>query len=225
MQSSSCPLLRKPYPKIRLDEDTHIYRVQFAEGASEVVVPSVTQIISPYLYNYPTTADSIRAMSLGKSVHKVTLDWETSTEPILMPTEITGYLEAWKSYVRDTRTLIVLREATVADASLRFAGTLDRVGFLTTRNRPAIIDIKTGSGPIKAAYAQAAGYRIGLEATYEGECSGWPPGSFALAVVRLSASGKYREFVANLTEDAEAIARFRACHHISEYRREQGWTT
>lgn len=140
---------------LTFDEATHTYRF----GGQ--VVPGVTSIIAP-LTNYGSVpAHVLEAASLfGKAVHRACelddlceLD-EAALDPALVP-----YLQAWRKFSADHAVEWQEIEQPVYHATLRYAGTPDRIG--TVKGGSAVVDIKTTAdlypsvGPQLSAYANA----------------------------------------------------------------------
>ena len=139
--------------KLEFDEAKHEYRL---EGA---LLPGVTQILKP-LQDFSAVPEDIleRSANFGTAVHLATALWDQndldldSLDPALVP-----YLEAWKRFRDDTKVAFEAIEAQVVSEKYRYAGTLDRIGFLN--GKPTVIDIKTGlTNPTIGV--QLAGYLV-----------------------------------------------------------------
>lgn len=160
---------------IAFDEARHEYTV------AGRVVPHVTGIMAP-LQSWERVPVNVlaRAAALGHAVHKATelhdlgtLD-EATVHPLVVP-----YLDAWRQFRLDTGFRPRLIEQYVHNATLGYAGTLDREGEL---ERPTIIDIKSGvAHPVHGV--QTAAYGAAL-----------PPGlgAWDRACVYLADNGRYR---------------------------------
>lgn len=160
---------------VAFDEARHEYRV------AGRVVPHVTGILAP-LYSWERVPANVleRAALLGQAVHRATelhdlgtLD-DATVHPLVRP-----YLDAWRQFRLETGFVPRLVERYVYNATLGYAGTLDREGDL---ERPTIIDIKSGTDhPVHGV--QTAAYAAAL-----------PPGlgAYARACVYLDENGRYR---------------------------------
>jgi len=131
--------------------DTHQY---FNRG---VELPSVTTILSDLGFvdkSFFTEYGRTR----GKFVHLACeLDDRGELEEESLDSVLLPYLEAWRSFKRDTGFVCEAIEKPVASEMYQYAGTLDRLGKLS--NAPAILDIKSGAVSSWAAL-QLAAYEI-----------------------------------------------------------------
>ena len=165
---------------LTFDSDKHEYRWGGA------VVPSVTQILQPLTDLSYVDADVLqRAKDFGTAVHYACelhdtnrLD-EAALDPALRP-----YLNGWRKFCSNTGAVWSLVESRVYHPTLRYAGTLDRMGLVD--GFPSIVDIKSGTalyqsvGPQLAAYAQA--HAIGAKEPHMG-------GAYRRYAVRLYPDG------------------------------------
>lgn len=124
-------------PLITFDRAEHLYRI---DG---VVVPSVTQVLtgaglvdSRYFNNDATNRGS--AVALITELHDKGTLAEQSVPPGLR-----GYLEAWKSFLADSKCEITAIEEIVANGDCSYGGTLDRRA--NWGGVPYVLDIKTGA--------------------------------------------------------------------------------
>jgi hypothetical protein len=140
---------------LTFDPATHSYRY---DG---VAVPSVTQILAPlsdFSFVDPHVLEAARAF--GTAVHyacelddRGELD-EEALDPALLP-----YLQQWRKFCREHACKWEWIERKVYHERMRYAGTLDRAGFIDGAR--GVLDIKSGSdlypsvGPQLAAYAMA----------------------------------------------------------------------
>ncbi len=141
--------------KLIFKAETHEY---FLDGAK---IPSVTQVLKDAgIINFSNVSIEIlnAACLFGIAVHKTcelydmqNLD-ESSLDPNLQP-----YLNAWIKFRKDTKFEIKGIEKKVYSRKFRYAGTLDRVGFLFI-NKYSVIDIKTGFELSPATAIQTAAY-------------------------------------------------------------------
>ena len=145
--------------KLEFDEAKHEYRL---EGA---LLPGVTQILKP-LQDFSAVPEDIleRSANFGTAVHLATALWDQNDLDMdSLDTAIVPYLEAWKRFCDETKITFEAIEAQVVSKKYRYAGTLDRIGFLN--GKPTVIDIKTGlTNPVIGV--QLAGYLVGWNETH-----------------------------------------------------------
>ena len=134
------------------DPELHIYTIDNNE------VPSVTQVIKPIS---PFFGEPGYAAELGDVVHQTCalysngeLD-EWTVDPVVAP-----YLESWKGFLKamGDKLAILAIEKRLYDERLRCAGTLDY--FVRLKNRPAILDVKSGVSVGPEVGVQLAGYAM-----------------------------------------------------------------
>lgn len=140
---------------LTFDEATHTYRF----GGN--VVPGVTSVLAP-LTNFDRVPPHVLAAAadFGKAVHRACelddlgeLD-ESTLDPALAP-----YLQAWRQFSADHEVQWLQIEQPTYNATMRYAGTPDRVG--NVNGKATVVDIKSTAqlypsvGPQLAAYAQA----------------------------------------------------------------------
>ena len=125
--------------KVQFDEATHTYTLDGVE------LPSVTHIIRYLAVDKANNADTnmaLMARERGSAVHEATVMYDYSGEiPDDFPAEYAPYLEAYVQFCRDYRIKWELIEHQMGNATLGFAGTLDRFGFID--DKLCILDIKT----------------------------------------------------------------------------------
>ena len=125
--------------KVQFDESTHTYTLDGKE------LPSVTHIIRYLAVDKANNADQNMAMiarERGSAVHEATVMYDYSGDiPDDFPAEYAPYLEAYVQFVRDYKPGWELIEHQMGNATLGFAGTLDRFGFID--GKLCILDIKT----------------------------------------------------------------------------------
>lgn len=125
--------------KVQFDEATHTYTLDGVE------LPSVTHIIRYLAVDKANNADpnmALIARERGSAVHEATVMYDCSGEiPDDFPAEYAGYMEAYIQFCRDYRPKWELIEHKMGNATLRFAGTLDRFGVVD--DKLCILDIKT----------------------------------------------------------------------------------
>ena len=139
--------------KLTFREDTHEYRY------GGVVVPGVTSMIER-AYDFEHVPESIMEYksALGTAVHKACeLDdlgtlREESVDPAVRP-----YLEAWRRFTLENNPDWDGIEEKVYHPVYRYAGALDRRGWLN--GKYGINDIKTSTTVHNAAGLQLAGYQ------------------------------------------------------------------
>jgi hypothetical protein len=145
---------------LTFDDNSHAYRWK------GVIVPSVTQIISP-LSDFSMVREDVMqaAQQFGTFVHKTCelydlgqLD-EAELDPQLQP-----YLTGWKKFCKDSGAIWSEVEKSEYHASHGYAGTSDRKGVAF--DSPAVVDIKTSAVVSPAVGLQLAAYKnLGFTAT------------------------------------------------------------
>lgn len=171
---------------LTFDEATHTY------CHNGNVVPGVTTILAP-LSNFDRVPPAVlsAASAFGTAVHMATelddqglLD-ESALDPALVP-----YLEAWRKFSQQLDVQWDAIEERVYHPTFRYAGTLDRRGYVG--GVQTVLDIKSSAvlypsvGPQLAAYQHAcptpSAQRMGLllkpDGTYEAKTytdpTDWP---------------------------------------------------
>lgn len=141
--------------RVQFDEATHTYTLDGVE------LPSVTHIIRYLAVDKANNADpnmALIARERGSAVHEATVMYDYSGEiPDGFPAEYAPYLEAYVQFVRDYKPGWELIEHQMGNATLGFAGTLDRFGVID--DKLCILDIKTSyKVDIPSLSAQLAAY-------------------------------------------------------------------
>lgn len=143
---------------LTFNPETHTYAI---DGKA---VPGVTEIVNRLSPGF-NVSDAVitQAARRGTAVHEYCeLTDYGALEPEQVEPELTGYVNAYLSFLRDYRPKWAFVEKPLASSSSGFAGTLDRFGFVS--GRPTLVDIKTTSNPDRRAKiklaCQLAGYEI-----------------------------------------------------------------
>lgn len=142
-------------PALTFDESTHVYRLGGA------VVPSVTQLLAPLSDFSGIRPEVLEAKrDLGQRVHEACqFDDEGDLDEGSVEADVAPYLDAYRSFRRDTGAVVIRNEQRVVEPQMRYAGTLDRVFEL--RGVRWLVDLKTcfatpiSVGPQTAAYLRA----------------------------------------------------------------------
>jgi hypothetical protein len=188
---------------LTFDEAAHVYR------AGGVVVPSVTQVLSP-LVDFSGIPEHVleAKRQLGQEVHfACQLDDEDDLDESSVAPHVAPYLASWRAFKRDTGAEVLMNERRVFDPLLLFAGTLDRVVWLNGHHW--LIDLKTciscpiAVGPQTAAYLRALAEP---EVTHRGALRLRPDGTYRLDA--LTDPNDWACFMACLT-----LKRFKESHH------------
>ena len=140
--------------KITFDQENHRYYIDGVE------VPSVTTVCRFLSYDQKSDKPWLArvAADRGTRVHEAcaAIDYGLYPEET---EDISGYLKAYRRFLKDYRPDWEGIEYTVGDAQLGLAGTIDRFGTLYD-GRSCILDIKTGAqlhdAPLRG---QLTGYR------------------------------------------------------------------
>ena len=139
---------------ISFDPDTHTYTIDGVE------VPSVTTVCRFLAYDQKSDKPWLArvAADRGTRVHEAcaAIDYGLYPEET---EDISGYLKAYRRFLKDYRPDWEGIEYTVGSAEIGMAGTIDRFGTLYDGRR-CILDIKTGTqlhdAPLRA---QLTGYK------------------------------------------------------------------
>lgn len=140
---------------LTFDQDSHTYRF------AGLVVPSVTQILRPMMDLDHVEPDLLRrASAFGTAVHMACeLDDNQQLDESALDANLMPYLAGWRKFCREHGCTWDWIESRVYHPTMRYAGTLDRHGFVDGFR--AVVDIKSGTslyasvGPQLAAYAHA----------------------------------------------------------------------
>lgn len=190
---------------LTFDEAAHVYRI----GGH--VVPSVTQLLKPIGADFsqidPRVLEAKR--QLGTAVHLACeLDDEDDLDEETLPTDVVPRLHAWRKFKADTGAVVVMNEQKLASASLRFAGTLDRV--VTVRSGETyLIDLKTSSSMFRSFGVQLCGYQLLLDE------NGYTT-KLARKGLQLKDDGTYRLEPYNNPNDAACFRALLSLHHWKE---------
>jgi hypothetical protein len=139
------------------NEQLHQYKL---DG---IVIPGVTEILTTAgLINFDFVSPDVLEYSadLGKKVHSTTelYDRQDLDVTTLHPTLI-SYLESWIKFKKAYNFIPYGIETQYFHPVYKFAGRLDRVGYIDAGGYMALVDIKSG---VKAKHheIQTAGYKI-----------------------------------------------------------------
>lgn len=201
---------------IDFDEAAHVYRV------NGEVWPSVTQVLSRAgLINFEGVPDHILkgAQARGTRVHRAmhyltegTLDESTVDD------HDRGYVEAGKSFLRDSQFEVLQQETRLLHPKYRYCGTTDIVGWW--RELPAVGDYKTGDPDDVAADLQIAAYAEALRETPPVEWFDFTPTTPIQRVsIRLFKDGHYS---AELYTNPRDFATFLACLTVVREQQRRG---
>ena len=157
---------------LTFEEETHTYRW------NGEIVPSVNQILEAEGIRPPYSGDRWYG-ERGTYVHQATALYDRGEldEESLDP-QLKGYVEAWKKFREEEGFTPRHIEEAFCHEGLGFAGTIDRTGVIR-RERPIIIDIKTGAFA-RWMSIQLNAYQILIE------------GHGSLLAVRLNRDGTYQ---------------------------------
>lgn len=182
-----------------------------------LVIPSVTKIlqlagIGPDLSNIPAAILENKRM-IGTFVHEATEYVDMGGIPEIYP-GADGYIDAYRKFKSEYEFEPLEAELQIFSKSLKYAGTIDRVGEI--KSKLAIVDIKTTSvleigyvGPQTAAYEQAYKEFTGTRKSLD---------RYAL---QLRSDGNYR---LDKCKDKEDLQAFMSALNIYRWR-EKHWKT
>jgi hypothetical protein len=121
---------------LNFDADAHEYSV------GDAPVPGVTSVLTPLIDFSMVPKDVLaRAQQLGTAVHRMTeLHDMNDLDEDSLSDELLPYLTAWRRFRAETGFEPELIEQRFFHPVLRYAGTLDRTGFIGGRR--AVLDIK-----------------------------------------------------------------------------------
>ena len=168
---------------LEFDAGTHTYSMK------GLPIPSVTQVIAG-TQDFTGVSDDVleAARERGRYVHEITAQYDLDmlTLKQLEPGDKSRlYLKAWVNFLGAADFQPILIEERVYSSRHRFAGTIDRIGWLGGER--VVVDIKTAASPSRphpAVGLQLAAY---LQAYNEGQ-SHKAKGRYA---VQLRSDGKY----------------------------------
>lgn len=141
--------------ELTFNDKLHEYRL------NDVVIPSVTQVIKDAgLTNFDWIDPNLleRKADLGTKVHLTTEYYDKSIlnldslNPVLLE-----YLESWIKFRKDYEFEPTEIELQLAHPLYRFAGTIDRIGYI--KNGLVLLDIKSGTIQ-KVHEIQTAAYEL-----------------------------------------------------------------
>jgi hypothetical protein len=137
---------------ITFDPITHTYIVK------GVKYPSVTEIIGDMGLYGDVSYFTEYSRERGNFVHWI-IEWylEGTLDEATIDPELLPYFHAWQRFEADTHYESEVCEKVIASDSLRFAGTIDHIGYLN--GHFCIIDVKTGV-MAPATAIQLAGYEV-----------------------------------------------------------------
>lgn len=141
--------------ELDFNEELHEYRI----GGKRL--PSVTDICSIIGGSFKASDPVVmNAARRGTAVHELCEMYDYGILPDEIPPELAGYLEAYIRFFRDYRAKWLQIEYPLGNMELGYAGTLDRMGFLS--RELTVVDLKTTASmdrAIKVKYAcQTAAY-------------------------------------------------------------------
>jgi hypothetical protein len=182
---------------LTFDADHHSYFLGDEELPS---VSSILRFIAREVYENTHQFVLDRAADRGKRIHKACeiLDkyGEADVEPDIEP-----YVMAYVQFLKDYKPDWKMIEKTVYHPERKYAGTIDRFGFIN--DKPALIDIKSVSTVSKPLVkAQLNGYSEALKAKEGIDAE-------ILACLQLLDNGKYRFY-----EAAKDMTEFDACYDL-----------
>jgi hypothetical protein len=135
------------------DEASHTYRL---EG---IILPSITQVLGAVGITHDDFYDEASRVR-GTAVHRACwfltendLDWKT-VSPGIEP-----YVRAYERFLKESGFKAIWCEKAMAHPHLQFAGTPDLYGTWDGKDKPIVLDIKTGE-PGAGAKAQTAAQAI-----------------------------------------------------------------
>ncbi len=187
---------------LTFDEASHTYRLAGSP------VPGVTSILAPLVNLAGIPRDVLDAKrQLGQDVHYACqlLD-EDDLDEDSVEERIEPYVQAYRRFKADTGAQVLLNEHQVAEPTLRYAGTLDRV--LLISGQRWLVDLKTCISTPLAVGPQTAAYLRALRdpaVTHRGALRLRPDGTYRLD--SLTGADDWSTFLACLT-----LHRFKETH-------------
>lgn len=132
-------------------DSAHVYRLDGVE------IPGVSRILGLYGFDpkYPNGDYKLRGSQVHKGSVYIDQGHRIEAGPGIEP-----YLNGYRTFLKDFKVRWEIAEKSVYHGRLRFAGTVDRFGKLDGRN--LLLDIKTGTPPIKRLRLQTAAYTLAL---------------------------------------------------------------
>ena len=184
---------------LSFDEASHTYTL----GARRL--PSVTQILAP-LVDFSKVLPNVleRKRDLGSRVHAAAhFDDEDDLDEDSIEEDVLPYLGGWRRFRAETGARVVSCETRVFDASVGFAGSLDRV--IELNHARWLIDLKTAFSLPHTVGPQTAAYLRALA----------DPSVTRRGVIRLRPDGSYR--LDSLTDPSDWSV-FLACLTIHKFK-------
>jgi hypothetical protein len=141
--------------ELLFEPDTHEYRHR------GMVVPSVTQLLAPLVDFSGIPPENVEYARLrGEAVHfacelydQNDLDMDT-LDPKIVP-----YLQAWIKFKAETGFVVHTVEERIPHPIHRYAGMIDRTGFMAMNNVQAVLDIKCVAKLSPVTGLQTAAYK------------------------------------------------------------------
>lgn len=199
---------------LRFEEEGHRYYL------GERQLPSVTQVLEPIQMLEGIPRDVLDAAAdLGRKVHLAchfldmgVLDW-SSLDDVL-----TGYVEAYRKFLRETHAVVLASEQKVAHAKHGYAGTYDMVALLPRLHanpQRMLIDRKSATTMPRTVGPQTSAY-------LEAELSNGNPLGLTRATVRagllLKPDGTYSFKPLKVTDHAADFNMFISCLNVHRWR-------
>lgn len=131
-----------------------------------------------------------------------------------VPDNLAGYIEAYKRFKVETRFTPTLVERFVCDATYRWAGRLDRVGFFENKHGghdDAVVDFKSGL-VLPAHRIQLVAYASGLP----------EPRKYRRVTLGLEADGSYRVHEYDPQSYGNDLNTFRAAVALWHWKKQHG---
>lgn len=129
-------------------------------------VPSVTDILSFVVddLGYLDQDMLMKAAERGTEVHTLTEEYDLGTlDWATVPENRKGYLDAYLQFHNDYRWEVHQVEQVVGNTKYRYAGTVDRTGWIRKlHDDEVVLDIKSGA-PQAMTALQLAGYEAALD--------------------------------------------------------------
>jgi hypothetical protein len=153
---------------LHFDAGSHVYTVTDSNQRSQRV-PAVSDLLRPltdtYYANTPAAAMEFACIR-GTYVHRACeLDDNNDLDDANLDPGIAGYVAAWRNFkAREGPFAVIVNERPMYHASLRYAGTPDRVLLNTATGHTVLIDIKSTVEINPAVHVQLAGYELLLKA-------------------------------------------------------------
>jgi hypothetical protein len=188
---------------VTFDPSTHCYRFH---GRRLISVTQAIQAAGLIDTEWYTEAARQRGRAVHLAVH---FDAEGDLEERSVSPLIRRYLEAARSFKRDTHFVTELTEARVWALDLAYAGTIDHLGWIGKKQR-VLVDWKTGRVP-EWARLQTAGY-----------AHTFPNGAgFLRYGVQLKPDGRYKITTFEPQEFRRDLADFLACVRVAQLQDER----